>query len=397
MDSTLVPEDFLADVRDAVGHLYDSAYLVRHPLLERMPVFASQDSTSAVRAFRKALVDVVEELRPPSDTPDDDPAWRPYQVIWHRFVVGKQLPELEAELALGKRQIQREQRRGLEVLGLKLWERFVSPTADDALAQDAVRLEADRLAGRRRVDVGEQVRRALESVAALADRLDVTLEVAELPHGLTTLGAPGVVRQLAVAALSLGLRLTDGEAVSVELDRAGDRVSLTVAWDWGPVMPEARTSTVTESVVALASGQGAAVTDECRGGRRAIRVSFAAAPASYVVVYIEDNEDVVALFRRYLSGHGYSLIGVAESASALERVSEMRPDAVLLDVMMQDLDGWEVLRRLKSSPELRGIPTVVCSVLHEPELATSLGADAYLRKPVRPAHLLECLAGLLTR
>jgi len=73
------------------------------------------------------------------------------------------------------------------------------------------------------------------------------------------------------------------------------------------------------------------------------------------------------------------------------------PDAVVLDLMMSHVDGWRVLQRLQEDRSLRHIPVAVCSVLNEPELARSLGARAYLRKPVRPAELLECLVSLLER
>ena len=91
------------------------------------------------------------------------------------------------------------------------------------------------------------------------------------------------------------------------------------------------------------------------------------------------------------------MIGVGDSQQALERIREIKPDVVVLDVMMREVDGWEILQRCKSDPELRDIPVAVCSVLDEPQLATTLGAQVYLRKPVRPAQLLECLAGLSSR
>jgi CheY-like chemotaxis protein len=112
---------------------------------------------------------------------------------------------------------------------------------------------------------------------------------------------------------------------------------------------------------------------------------------------VEDNHSVVALFRRYLTGHGYRLVPIEDAPGALQAIAKIRPEAIILDVMMRSVDGWQVLQGLKSDPSLAPIPVVVCSVLDDPELAFSIGAQAYLRKPVRPAQLLECLAGLLPR
>jgi len=64
-------------------------------------------------------------------------------------------------------------------------------------------------------------------------------------------------------------------------------------------------------------------------------------------------------------------------------------------VMMRGVDGWEILQQLKADPRTQQIPVAICSVLDEPELARSLGADSYILKPVRPARLQSCLAELL--
>ena len=102
----------------------------------------------------------------------------------------------------------------------------------------------------------------------------------------------------------------------------------------------------------------------------------------------------VALFTRYMMSEGFRCIAATDSAEAYDRIVEYRPDAIVLDVMMRKMDGWELLQRIKTDPSHRDIPVVICSVLDEQELATSLGADAYLRKPVRPAELIECLLKL---
>jgi hypothetical protein len=77
-------------------------------------------------------------------------------------------------------------------------------------------------------------------------------------------------------------------------------------------------------------------------------------------------------------------------------VAETQPDVITLDVMMPNMDGWQVLRALAQNPATAKIPVVVCSVLREPEVALSLGARAYLKKPIDPLMLVETLARLLT-
>ena len=70
---------------------------------------------------------------------------------------------------------------------------------------------------------------------------------------------------------------------------------------------------------------------------------------------------------------------------------ETPPDAILLDVMLPDQDGWEVLQTLKADPLTCEIPVIVCSVFDDPRLAESLGATGFIHKPVGRAAFLDQL------
>ena len=113
-----------------------------------------------------------------------------------------------------------------------------------------------------------------------------------------------------------------------------------------------------------------------------------------VLLVVEDNEAVIRAFRRYLTGYNYQVIGATTGAEALRLARETRPAVVTLDIMMPHQDGWEVLQSLKNDPATQHIPVIICSVLEDPELAHSLGAVAYLRKPVTQADLLSALNDL---
>ncbi|MEW5721153.1 MAG: response regulator, partial [Chloroflexota bacterium] len=109
------------------------------------------------------------------------------------------------------------------------------------------------------------------------------------------------------------------------------------------------------------------------------------------VLAIDDNADIVALFQRYLSGHAVSVVGAKNADEALRRAAELQPQAITLDVMIPDQDGWEILQKLKAAPETKHIPVIICSVLHEPQLAQAMGASGYVTKPVSQEKLLETL------
>jgi len=115
-----------------------------------------------------------------------------------------------------------------------------------------------------------------------------------------------------------------------------------------------------------------------------------AAPLTRVLL-IDDNRSIHQLVRRYLVGHPYAMVSAYNADQAVELIGAQRPDVIILDVMMSGRDGWEVLRQLRSTATLQEIPVIVCSVLEQAALARSLGADAYLTKPVTQEALLAAL------
>jgi CheY-like chemotaxis protein len=111
-----------------------------------------------------------------------------------------------------------------------------------------------------------------------------------------------------------------------------------------------------------------------------------------VLLVVDDNAAFVDLFRRYLAGYNWQVVGATTGAKARQIIAEARPTVIALDVMMPREDGWEFLMALKADADIRDIPVVVCSVLNEPQLALTLGAAAYLAKPVAQQALLRALA-----
>jgi len=109
------------------------------------------------------------------------------------------------------------------------------------------------------------------------------------------------------------------------------------------------------------------------------------------ILVIDDNQAIISLFQRYLAQSRYKVMGAESGRKALQVVSQIRPAAITLDVMMPSQDGWETLQALKAMPELRTTPIIVCSILNEPDLAYALGANDFIRKPVSQATLLQTL------
>ena len=110
------------------------------------------------------------------------------------------------------------------------------------------------------------------------------------------------------------------------------------------------------------------------------------------VLVVEDDAAAAELIAVHLRGAGLSAAFATNAEDALRLASALRPAAITLDVLMPNVDGWEVLSRLKSTPECASIPVLIVSVVDEQSRGLLLGANDYLVKPVARETLLGALA-----
>jgi DNA-binding response OmpR family regulator len=110
------------------------------------------------------------------------------------------------------------------------------------------------------------------------------------------------------------------------------------------------------------------------------------------ILVIDDEADVLEVLRLVLSRSGYEVAASTSGIEGLARAQADRPDLVLLDIMMQRMDGWEVLRALKSDADTRDIPVVILSARVEPKdkiRGLQEGAVDYVTKPFAVREILE--------
>ena len=103
------------------------------------------------------------------------------------------------------------------------------------------------------------------------------------------------------------------------------------------------------------------------------------------VMIIEDEADAAELFSEMMRINGFRVIKMFSSAPAIPIISQEKPDIILLDVMMPDISGLEVLRYIRREPELSSIPVIILSAKSMPgdiKIGLEAGASMYLTKPV---------------
>ena len=118
-----------------------------------------------------------------------------------------------------------------------------------------------------------------------------------------------------------------------------------------------------------------------------------------VVVCVEDEPEMIDLVKLILGRKGFELVGAVGGREGLETVRQLKPDLVLLDLMMPDMDGWEVYQKMKTDEELKEIPVIVVTAKAQ-SIDKVLGlhiakVEDYVTKPFGPQELLKAVNKVL--
>ena len=116
------------------------------------------------------------------------------------------------------------------------------------------------------------------------------------------------------------------------------------------------------------------------------------------ILAVDDQRHIARLVQYHLERAGYDVTLAYDGAEALEKVREIRPDLVILDVMMPGINGFEVLHRLKEDPDTEPIPVIMLTAKSESDDALEgydRGAQWYLSKPIDPTELLTFVNNVL--
>lgn len=116
------------------------------------------------------------------------------------------------------------------------------------------------------------------------------------------------------------------------------------------------------------------------------------------ILIIEDEESLLKLETILLTVKGYEVSGVLTGGDALKKIADETFDLILLDIMLPDIDGFEVCHRLKHDPRTSGIPVVMLTAKNKPvdhDQGVACGASAYLTKPFKSAMIIEVIEKVL--
>jgi two-component system KDP operon response regulator KdpE len=118
------------------------------------------------------------------------------------------------------------------------------------------------------------------------------------------------------------------------------------------------------------------------------------------ILVVDDEPGMIEILRINLEWEGYEVSEASNGLEGLEKTLTERPDLVILDVMMPEMDGWEVLERIETNPQTAGLPVIMLTVKSEESdiiYGLEKGAVEYVTKPFDPAQLSETIRLLLER
>jgi DNA-binding response OmpR family regulator len=117
------------------------------------------------------------------------------------------------------------------------------------------------------------------------------------------------------------------------------------------------------------------------------------------ILIIDDEPAIHRLLKVILEVEGFQIVGPEEHQKARKSIASGKPDVIILDIMMPEVDGFEILKMLKGDQETRHIPVIVLTVRslkEDIEKAASLGADCYMTKPFEPSKIVEAVHAVLS-
>lgn len=385
-------------VRDALANLFDQAALATHPLAA---LIGRQSGTPQFRAdqLRQALLEAIERLRPAGEK-EPRPCsqeWRPYLVLHGRYVDGSSLQHLQSALSLSGRQLRREHSRAVQAAATLLWDSlFPGKATAETEPVDETGLADNFPISPTPLDIMDLVHGVVATLQRRAESEGARLEVVPLEYTPRVLADRVILRQVLFSLLSYVLDLREDGPVSIAVEGWGTRVVLRIQF----CLEDPALLTAEEEDGALDRAcYWCDRIDAClsrsmdQPGVGELSLSLPGADESLLLV-VDDQETALRMFERYLSHTDLRLVGVRDGNEVLSLARRLQPQAITLDVMMPNMDGWEVLQGLQADPATRHIPVIVCSVWEEPELASSLGAADFLGKPIKQKDLLAALTRL---
>lgn len=400
----MTPDEFLKYLRNVLNHLYDPDYLRQSPLTT---LFGVANRFDAPSALQRILTKAIETLKPPT-TESQSPAWRTYSILSGCYVQQLDQRTVAGQLGVSERTLRREQQVALQVLIDQLWQQFdLGARIKEAFQQTSATQGADtegtgindelawlkNLPLEKPTNLAETVSSVLDLALPMATQYQVKLEM-NTAQGLPTLAVhPVALKQILLNLLDVAIHQGTGGLVKLTATLQQRDVEIQVQRidsfaTFPPLTDDDEASLkLAQQLVTLCGGELVLKTDL----RSFIGTLSLPVVEQLTVLAIDDQADTLQLLTRYTSGTRYSLVGGQDPQQVLSLAKKYSPHIIVLDAMMPEIDGWSVLAQLRQHPLTSHLPIIICTILPQEDLSLSLGANAFIRKPIARHVFLDTL------
>ena len=383
--------------KDLMAHIHDFIALETHPLATSLEVPKSFQGGRG-RYLQKIVLDEIEQFRPTDEKPSISAIeWRSYLILNQRYVEGLSSQDLADYLAISKRQMRRDHSKALQGLSRRLWDQVfkgeltttqnggTDPVQDGS---QTFELHPELL------DLSEVIKGVIQVLQRHLDSEGVRLQL-DLSNG-TILTDRVILRQILISLFNYAMHILSDQCICIStqsLDgQACVEFEIVVDQDWSTWEEEQEDWL---SSVRLWSERLAADFIEHyppSGQEGNVHLIFKLPIANLLtVLVVDDQQPTLRMYQRYLSRSNFKVVGIDNPHQVFPLVSQIKPDLILLDVMMPQVDGWEILQGLQLDENHRHIPVIVCSAWESGDLAKSLGAAEFLKKPITQEQLLAAI------
>jgi CheY-like chemotaxis protein len=402
----LTHEEFQKHLRNALKHLYNPDFLRQSPLSKAFGVVDRFD-TSIV--LQRILTEAIQAMRPGNNIPEAAQAWNTYDILLYRYIQQLTQDQVANQLGVSSRQLAREQEIALDVLAVQLWDQYQIGGMHEAADHKLV-LNAEEASGNltnelrwleetsynQGTSLRDEINDVLNLVNPLAEFHSVIIELKMDPDVPDISIHPVALRQILVSAVNLAIDQSSQRFVQIQVNPIENDVEVRITGsNMTPINSlgenDQASIAMTQQLVGLSKGKMAYSLTSVPFTIQLVFPPF----KPVVVLVIDDNEDFLELFRRYTHGTRFHLIGTRDPHQAIDLVKQHSPNMIVLDVMMPEMDGWQLLSRLRRHPSSNLIPILICSIVQQEELARTLGAKGFVRKPVTRKNLLDALDQLV--
>lgn len=410
MKTNVTKESFVEDLAHALLHLYDPGVL-RHSLLLRL--FGLEQKSNSIAALQTILTRSIEGLKPNESVPPGTNAWQIYRILYSRYVEQLIQREVANELALSVRQLRRKEKTAVQILADQLWSQHhldenlvslpVSARSEPETPQDPQipsreqELEwLEKISPSEPVTLQSLIESIVETIRPLAQTMNVTVKY-RIPENCPPLNVQLMtVRQALLYIITTAVRFIPQGQVEIQAEtlpgRAGVHIRVRSQRGSAALVDANRGKELefARKLLHMSRGSFEAAIDPATA-TPFVATIFLPGTQQIPILVIDDNPDLLGLVERYLSNTRYEFHGTTNPQAVLTLAEQLMPEIILLDVMLPEIDGWELVGRLREHPNLRRLSIIVCTILPQEQLALTLGAADFIRKPIRRKELLTVL------